>query len=75
MGSWLVRPVSLRYSFFFVFPLTALLSFGFGVFSIRLVLRVASQNRIFASRVYRKFPAPDFNRLVSSLPRRTVRHE
>ena len=50
-----------------------LLSCRFGVFSIRLVLRVASQNRIFASRAYRKFPAPDFNRLVSPLPRRTVR--
>jgi hypothetical protein len=50
-----------------------LLSCRFGVFSIRLALRVVSQNRIFASRVYRKFPAPDFNRLVSPLPRRTVR--
>ena len=43
------------------------------VFSIHSVLRVASQNRIFASGVYRQFPAPDFNRLVAMLPRHTVR--
>ena len=61
----------LRVALFFSF----LLSSRFGVFSIRSALRVASQNRIFASRVYRKFPAPDFNRLVSPLPRRTVRPE
>src|SRR5207245_8091845 len=36
------------------------------------VLKVASQNRIFASGVYRQFPAPDFNRLVAMLPRHTV---
>jgi hypothetical protein len=69
MGSWLVRAVSLRYSVFFF--LTS--SPEFGVFSIRSVLRVASQNWIFASGVYRQFPAPDFNRLVTLLPRRTVR--
>ena len=43
------------------------------VFSIHSVLKVASQNRIFASGVYRQFPAPDFNRLVAMLPRHTVR--
>ena len=43
------------------------------VFSIHSVLRVASQNRIFASGVYRYFPAPDFNRPVVLLPRHTVR--
>jgi hypothetical protein len=43
------------------------------VFSIHSVLKVASQNRIFASGVYRQFPAPDFNRLVALLPRHTVR--
>jgi hypothetical protein len=48
-------------------------SFSEKVFSIRLALRVTSQTRIFASGVYRKFPAPDFNRLAALLPRRTVR--
>jgi hypothetical protein len=43
------------------------------VFSIHSVLKLASQNRIFASGVYRQFPAPDFNRLVAMLPRHTVR--
>jgi hypothetical protein len=43
------------------------------VFSIHSVLRVAPQNRIFASGVYRYFPAPDFNRQVVLLPRHTVR--
>jgi hypothetical protein len=43
------------------------------VFSIHSVLKVASQNWIFASGVYRKFPAPDFNRLAALLPRRTAR--
>jgi hypothetical protein len=43
------------------------------VFSIHSVLKVASQNRIFASGVYRQFPAPDFNRLVAMLPRHTVK--
>ena len=43
------------------------------VFSIHSVLKVASQNRIFASGMYRQFPAPDFNRLVAMLPRHTVR--
>src|SRR5216684_8099250 len=42
------------------------------VFLIRLVLKVASQHWIFASGMYRKFPAPDFNRLASLLPRRTA---
>lgn len=45
----------------------------FGVFSIRSALRVTSQNWIFASGVYRQFPAPGFNRLASPLPRRTVK--
>jgi hypothetical protein len=40
MGSLVVRPASLRF-------------FLLKVFSIHLVLRVASQNRIFASGVYR----------------------
>jgi hypothetical protein len=43
------------------------------IFSIHSVLKVASQHWIFASGVYRKFPAPDFNRLASLLPRRTAR--
>jgi hypothetical protein len=43
------------------------------VFSIHSVLKVASQNRIFASGVYRQFPVPDFNRLVAMLPRHTVK--
>jgi hypothetical protein len=70
MGSLLVRPVSSRFS---VLPLLFLLPSIFGVFSIRLALRVASQSRIFASGVHRKFPAPDFNRLASLLQWRTVR--
>ena len=41
------------------------------VFSIRLAQRATSQNPIFANGVYRKFPAPDFNRLAALLPRRT----
>lgn len=72
MGSLMVRAVSLRYSvlrvLFFSSPF-----FCFGVFSIRLALRVTSQNRIFANGAYRKFPAPDSNRLAALLPRRTVR--
>jgi hypothetical protein len=47
--------------------------FSVKVFLIRLVLKVASHNRIFACGVYRKFPAPDSNRLTALLPRRTVR--
>ena len=50
----------------------AILSF-WKVFSIHLALRVTPQNRIFASGVNRKFPAPDFNRQVALLPRHTVR--
>ncbi len=69
MGSLLVRPVSSRFSALLI--LTSFLVFG--VFSIRLALRVTSQSRIFASGVHRKFPAPDFNRLASLLPWRTVR--
>jgi hypothetical protein len=60
MGSLVARPASLR-------------SFLCESFLDPLVLRVASQNRIFASGVYRKFPAPDSNRLAALLPRRTVR--
>lgn len=72
MGSWIVRSVCLRFS---VLPSLVLSSpfSSFGVFSIRLALRVTSQNRIFANGVNRQFPAPDFNRLVALLPRRTVR--
>ena len=73
MGSWIVRSVCLRFS---VLPSLFVLSSpfsNFGVFSIHLALRVASQNRIFANGVNRQFPAPDFNRLVALLPRRTVR--
>ena len=74
MGSWIVRSVCLRFS---VLPSLVFSSpFScFGVFSIRLALRVTSQNRIFANGVNRQFPAPDFNRLVVLLPRRTVRRE
>ena len=61
MGSLVVRPAILRF----------LLCEK--VFSIHSVLKVASQNRIFASGVYRQFPAPDFNRLVAMLPRHTVK--
>jgi hypothetical protein len=61
MGSLVLRPASSRF----------LLCEK--VFSIHSVLKVASQNRIFASGVYRQFPAPDFNRLVAMLPRHTVR--
>ena len=43
------------------------------VFSFRLVLKVASHHWIFASGMYRQFPAPDFNRLATLLPRRTVK--
>ena len=73
MGSWIVRSVCLRFS---VLPSLVLSSpfSSFGVFSIRLALRVTSQNRIFANGVNRQFPAPDFNRLVVLLPRRTARH-
>ena len=71
MGSWLVQPVSSRFS---VPVLASSFLFLIGVFSIRSVLRVASQNRIFASRVNRQFPAPDFNRLAALLPRRTAWH-
>jgi len=72
MGSWIVRSVCLRYS---VLPSLVLSSpfSSLGVFSIRLALRVTSQNRIFANGVNRQFPAPDFNRLAALLPRRTVR--
>ena len=71
MGSWTVRSVCLRYSVLRTpYPL---LSPVFGVFSIRLALRVTSQNRIFANGVNRQFPAPDFNRLAALLPRRTVK--
>ena len=70
MGSWIVRSVCLRFSVL----RSLILSFSiFRVFSIRLALRVTSQNRIFANGVNRQFPAPDFNRLVVLLPRRTVR--
>jgi hypothetical protein len=71
MGSLLVRPVSSRFSALLILFLTSFPCLG--VFSIRLALRVASQSRIFASGVHRKFPAPDFNRLASLLPWRTVR--
>lgn len=51
-----------------------LLPSRFGAFSFRSALRVAPQDWIFASGVNQEFPAPDFNRLVPLLPRRTVRH-
>jgi hypothetical protein len=70
MGSWMVRPVSLDTPFSVLFIFSPF--FCFGVFSIRLALRVTSKNRIFANGAYRKFPAPDFNRLAALLPRRTV---
>jgi hypothetical protein len=50
MGSWIVRSVSLRFSA----AVSVISSFlFFGAFSIRLVSRVASQNRIFANGVNR----------------------
>jgi len=51
MGSWIVRPVSLRFSAIRLRSLSPF--FCFGVFSIRLAVRVTSNNRIFASGVYR----------------------
>ena len=72
MGFWLVRPVSLRSSG----CSQSLASFSLiRSFLDPLSTRVAPQYRIFANGVYRQFPAPDFNRLASPLPRRTVRLE